>query len=188
MSVQFLLPCSCGQSIPVARSQSGLEVQCPQCGHKQVVPKLARLQQLPVVHQEEAKRQWGPRQLTMFIGTIIALVGVAFALLTWWWLPPSPMEKMEKLYGPLPEDATPEEALLLWQMIRREGLDPRFPVPRGVYNFESYYGAWKGQRNWIWIWLGVAGVGLLVSAIGLLEAPRRSSRPAGRAGTSPQRS
>ncbi len=178
MSTRFLLPCSCGESIPVSRSQSGLEVTCPQCQQQQRIPRLADLQSLPQVREEPAEEHsWGASQLVVFIGITICLFGAAMALWKWLSLGPSPMAEMERLYGPLPEDLPPAETLMLWEQINREGLDTRFPVPAGVSRFESLYGNWLAHHNWIWIWLGVALVGLLIAGIGLWEAPRRSRRP-----------
>ncbi len=177
MSTRFLLPCSCGESIPVSRSQSGLEVTCPQCQQPQRVPTWAKLQALPQLQEESPQRpSWGVAQLVVFVGVVVFLFGAAMALWKWISLGPSPMAEMERLYGPLPEDIPPAATLMVWEQIDREGLDPRFPVPSGVSRFESLYGNWLAHRNWIWIWLGVAGVGVLIAAVGLLEAPRQARR------------
>ncbi len=177
--MKYLLPCACGESFPVSRSQSGLEVACPHCGESQVVPKLAQLNRLPQVPEESPSQRsrWGAPQITTFIGGTIFCAGLAFALVAWLTLGPSPMEEMRRLYGPMPENLSPEESILVWRMILQEGLDARYPVPRGAYDFESYYSAWKGRRNWIWIWLVVAGVGAVVAGIGIslgrAKPPRR---------------
>ncbi len=188
MSTRFQLPCSCGETIPVARSQAGLDVTCPQCQQQQRVPKLARLQQLPQIQEETHTQRWGTAELLVFVGVVVALLGMGMAAWKWYSLGPSPMYYMEQLYGPPPEDLPPAQTLMLWEQIERERLDPRFPVPAGAQHFESLQNNWLAHRNWIWIWLVIAGVGLLVSVIGLLEAPRRASRPARQTGTSPQQS
>ena len=188
MSTRFQLPCSCGETIPVARSQAGLDVTCPQCRQQQRVPKLARLQELPRIVEETDAHHWGTAQLLTFAGIVITLLGLVMAAWKWYSLGPSPMSHMERLYGPPPEDFSPAETLLFWEQIQREGLDPRFPVPPGAQNFESLQNNWLAHRTWVWIWLAMAGVGLLVSAIGLLEAPRRPPRSAGQAATTPPQS
>ncbi len=180
MSTRFLLPCSCGESIPVTRSQSGLDVTCPQCQRQQRVPKLAQLQTLPQLRDESNESSWGTAQLIVFIGLVVFLCGVALAAWKWYSLGPSPMAEMEKLYGPLPENFSPADTLMAWEQINKEGLDARFPVPSGAYRFEALYSNWLAHRNWIWIWLGVAAVGLLVALVGLFEVPRQARRGGGR--------
>jgi len=45
---QYLLPCSCGQSIPISPRQAGQEVDCPACQQTLKIPTLGAIKQLPL--------------------------------------------------------------------------------------------------------------------------------------------
>ncbi len=85
----YLLPCACGNSVPVDIGQAGGRVVCS-CGTQLDVPTLRQLRHLPretVGEKGKPAGSWGSRQ-----GIITASLIVAAALLAWgawiWWTGP----------------------------------------------------------------------------------------------------
>ncbi|WP_146445311.1 hypothetical protein [Botrimarina colliarenosi] len=121
MSVRYLLPCSCGQSIPVSASQAGGRVTC-ECGAEREAPRLRELRQLPT-DQPEAKATagWGFRQGVLSAGLVIAglLAGVAG-----WFAAIEPA-------APEPFDAAARQAAV------EQGLDAMPPV--GLWQLQKTY-------------------------------------------------
>ena len=73
MSVRYLLPCSCGESVSVAPSQAGGTVVCPSCGNSLETPRLRDLVQLPVEETEAVSSAgWSPRQGVLTAGLLLA--------------------------------------------------------------------------------------------------------------------
>jgi hypothetical protein len=87
MSQQFLLPCTCGQTVRVANAQAGGQVACG-CGKTLPVPTLRGLRELkpaPPLASGPSPRGWSPvHGLVFSSGLVIAAVGVA--LLAWYGL------------------------------------------------------------------------------------------------------
>ena len=75
MSQTFVVPCSCGASIPVQISQAGATVHCS-CGKTVDVPKLRELRKLePVVEPDTKKRSsWSQLQGSLFVGGMLAIM------------------------------------------------------------------------------------------------------------------
>jgi hypothetical protein len=53
--VKYLLPCPCGQSVPVARSQAGMRIVCPQCNANLDIPTIRGMANLVSLAPEELK-------------------------------------------------------------------------------------------------------------------------------------
>jgi hypothetical protein len=88
MSVKYLLPCSCGRTVPVEVRQSGLDVRC-ECGATLVVPVLRDLKQLAVQPESSARRPfdgaalWTWRQQYRGIAVLLLLGGLGIAAFGW---------------------------------------------------------------------------------------------------------
>ena len=84
MSQQFLLPCTCGQKLPVSTAQAGGQVTCS-CGKTLSVPTLRGLRELevaPATLPRPAKAGWSPVHGFIFAtGLVLAAVGVVFLAL-----------------------------------------------------------------------------------------------------------
>ncbi len=83
--MNYLLPCTCGQKIPIEPRRAGETVQCP-CGLTQQAPTLREIRQLPRAVDESppaARREvaWGARQRLLMAGTIVVVIAVVLALL-----------------------------------------------------------------------------------------------------------
>jgi hypothetical protein len=84
MADKYLVPCSCGQSVPVAVNQAGSKVLCS-CGSEVGVPPLRKLREFPrdttvTVTQRSA---WTPRHAIASAGAIIALGMAAWGVWQW---------------------------------------------------------------------------------------------------------
>lgn len=75
MSVRYLLPCSCGETVSVTTSQAGGTVVCPSCGNSLETPRLRDLVQLPVEETEAPPASgWSPRHGVLTAGLLLAAV------------------------------------------------------------------------------------------------------------------
>jgi len=79
---QFLLPCPCGASIPVNRSQAGMSLPCPQCGKTIEIPTIRKLAEFAVavpaykpVKSAASLRWLGP---IAAVSLIICLIGFTY--------------------------------------------------------------------------------------------------------------
>lgn len=83
VSARHLLSCPCGTQIPVAVSQAGGPVTCPDCGVTQSVPRLRDLRELPVEATDKPQASgWGFRQGVLTAGLLLA---AALAAGAGWW-------------------------------------------------------------------------------------------------------
>lgn len=85
---QYLLPCSCGQKVPVEPAQAGGQVACP-CGQSLSVPTLRALRSLEPAGPEVATTRrakggkWSRTQGAMFsIGLAVAVISLAIVAYT----------------------------------------------------------------------------------------------------------
>jgi hypothetical protein len=68
----YLLPCSCGQKLPVSVRHAGHMIRCA-CGAQLEVPTLRGLRQLePAEARPQAGRTWGGRQQLAFVLATVA--------------------------------------------------------------------------------------------------------------------
>lgn len=73
MSARYLLPCSCGASIPVAASQAGGALRCEACQATLDVPRLRDLRELPVeAVATRAGSGWSFRLGVLTAGVLLA--------------------------------------------------------------------------------------------------------------------
>ncbi len=85
--MKYLLPCSCGKSVPIEVSQAGQTVHCD-CGATLDVPPLRHLRQLPTATEKVAvkpPRSWSPAARILFaLGLGIAGFGLLRATYFQW--------------------------------------------------------------------------------------------------------
>jgi hypothetical protein len=146
---KYLLPCTCGQEIPVEATQAGQQVRC-QCGLELEVPTLLKLTRLKPAGPpapatpRRARSAWGPRQRVMLIGLAIMAAGASGA--GWELLNRPPWFEVSS--------CRPRDAVIYWNSLK-QGVDRRM-------HFEINYTDRVNDSN---RWLAVAGV---VTALGLL--------------------
>lgn len=94
--MQYLLPCPCGQKLPVDASQAGLHIRCT-CGTELHVPTLRGLTALERASAGGARvtgartGTWGPKQAVAFLGLSMVTVAVAAAAVLWLTYPKPPV-------------------------------------------------------------------------------------------------
>jgi hypothetical protein len=83
---RYLLPCSCGQSIPIETIQAGQEVRCS-CGQAQLAPTLREIRQLPeaelaMTQLRLMKEAWSAKRTSIFaIGLIVAALSMGAVIM-----------------------------------------------------------------------------------------------------------
>jgi hypothetical protein len=143
MSQLHLLPCSCGQSTPVAVAQAGGEVVCS-CGKRLHVPTMRGIRDLPVAPPQKAAKQapgWsrihGAIFATGLIAAVIGLSIIAFCSLQfarirfsyWGDLSKDRTADVTKAMAADIDRLTPVEALQMWtDEVLKDGLgEPQAP-------------------------------------------------------------
>lgn len=78
---KYLLPCACGQNVPVDIGQAGREVVCT-CGATMEVPPLRKLRHLPaaVAAAERPTSTWNSRSGTVTALLVLASLPAAWAI------------------------------------------------------------------------------------------------------------
>ena len=160
MRTKYLLPCICGQDIPVEATQAGQQVRCV-CGVELEVPTLLNLIRLkPAVPPADAvprraRSAWGRRQQVMLVGLAIMAVG---ALWAGWevWARPRRLEVT----------AYPPRLIVLYWTSLKQGVDHPMPV-------EVFYAERLDENNrWLIVTGVVIGLGLLTVALSPLISTR----------------
>jgi len=145
----YRLTCDCGNTVTVSRSQAGLTVPCA-CGRQVNVPTLRDLAQYGVEDQPTTrpKGTWGPRQGFIFLGLLVAAVGIALAL---WCLgqmvPSDPTQGWQSEWFQVNVDALTPEQLLSEMRAQHQGLDATEP---------SIWDRYQAERNIRQIWFGLS--------------------------------
>ncbi len=87
----YLLPCACGQKLPVSTRQAGQAVRCA-CGAPLEVPTLRGLRQLEQAERpaKASRRAWGARHRAAFVLVALSLAAAAAAGYLALNLPPEP--------------------------------------------------------------------------------------------------
>jgi hypothetical protein len=83
MNARFLLPCECGQSVPIELSQAGQKVRCS-CGRELAAPTLRGIRQLQPATEHAAsvrpRASWNPVKGALFAaGSALLLSGLIAA-------------------------------------------------------------------------------------------------------------
>jgi hypothetical protein len=165
----FLLPCRCGNKVPIEKTQAGQQVRCS-CGLELDVPTMqaiGRLEPAPVEGPTaKAASRWGLWQGLVLLGAAIALPAIGWAAylgLSW---PKARTVDIEKL--------SPTQALSAWHVLRT---DPS----RRVLPFDEYPAlieAQKVTRYWLIVATALFGIGLATAAGALLLARPRALQQA----------
>jgi hypothetical protein len=173
MSTRYLLPCGCGQKVPVGVHQAGLNVTCG-CGQVLEVPTRRAVTQLEQEVEASSPAMagttvqpgsaavaggaWGLRQRLRFLAMVVLIAagaGWGFLLITW------PTDHV----GPSIAVANPVEAMEFWQHLRG-GIDVRQNVAS-----REFLATIEVYRRWRMVCAGGAAVGLLL-VVGSFLAPR----------------
>lgn len=169
MPTSYLLPCSCGQKVPVESRQAGEVVECG-CGRSLEVPTLLQMATLertePELEPRRSAKAWGARQSLSLLGAVVFVgaLGAAGFLLSD--RPPSPdpewAKKPPELIRRQIKALTPLESRGFWQFLKVRGPDGHTPLEQARY--EDILGRYHEARLRWWLSLGVV---LTVGVVGL---------------------
>jgi hypothetical protein len=178
MKTVYALPCVCGKTIEVDRSQAGLRVHC-ECGRIQDVPTIRGLAALEsrIEAEPAAKRTWGAGQAVVFLGLAIALIAGMTALYCQLFPPTNPVELASPdRFAQVFDKLTPAASYELWNVLS-QGLD-RTEHPL-VVRFRDHL---ERHQRWTKVAWGVSAAGLLTAIVGAAfvaarprAAPRRAA-------------
>lgn len=139
--MQYLLPCECGQKIPLSTGQAGDTLTC-ECGRTVTAPKLREMRLLEPAPEPKAggppRASWSPIQGALYAtgGGIVALAALALLVVSLQRsqlqteAPPLIPDKVEEYLGEIDRN-TPLQNLEIWKNevldegLKREG-DPIF--------------------------------------------------------------
>jgi len=153
MATTYLLPCVCGQKLPVSATQAGESIQCT-CGANLTVPSLSELADLELAPSTSArrkrrKRPWSKRQGWILLGAFVVAAAVGLLVFLHFTRP--------RLPGI--ESLRPIHVWSLWQDLRR-GPD------RNLSIVEQRYLEMLGiHRVWQIALLATAAAGVILMAV-----------------------
>lgn len=162
---KYLLPCDCGESIPIDATQAGQPVSCS-CGRTMEIPTMRALRQLePCAAAEQPKRkaEWNASAGAVFaIGTLVTICGLAvggFGYFNWWHnqLPPLPQIYIDS-YVLEVDEASADQVWDMWNQTLEMRLAPYESAPEVV------------ARRTAEFFLPVVYVGLAIAAVGIAVA------------------
>ncbi|MES1213295.1 MAG: hypothetical protein ABUL64_01800, partial [Singulisphaera sp.] len=169
---EYLLPCACGQKLAIDRSQAGLAVRCDHCGAELTIPTLRGFAQLETVPTEaEVGAEWGVRQAVLFLGAVIAGIGLLAVLVVWLASPIFPQEYHDAMIETAGstidiDQMTISQTFELWRELKQS--PDNSAVPEYLQLMADHRDASALYRQRITVALGVLIVGGLVLGAGLL--------------------
>jgi hypothetical protein len=162
--MRYLLPCACGNQIPVEPKDAGLTVTCS-CGAQLKVPNTRGMAALPRLGAGEdesvaasSAAGWGLKNQLLTAGLISTLFGVAllaFAILT------SPSDPSQEMARQEFENIPLARLESLWQQYATKGLEPIESPQMAAYEQERDE---KNRMTWIGGVVAIGGLGLLAAS------------------------
>ena len=124
MEGRYLLPCSCGQKIPVEPRQAGQEIRCD-CGASLEVPTMLGMAALEKAPSEPShtppSAPWGIRQGIVLLGTVIVLLALGMVIPLHLTRPALPTAEMIRQRT---QTLSPFQSWRHWHVLRAGGPDP----------------------------------------------------------------
>ncbi len=173
MPTSYLLPCSCGQKVPVDLRQAGEVVECS-CGTSLDVPTMLKMATLepaqPAPGSPRPPKVWGVRQSLSLLGVVLFLTALGLAAFKLYDRPPHPVfdrpEMSPEAIRRQSRALTPFQSRQAWQTLRAQGPDGLTPAQEQRYAdiLDRYGEAVLRWRLWMGVALtfGVVGLGLVV--------------------------
>ena len=166
MPTRYLLPCQCGERLPVDVSQAGLQLAC-QCGKKLEVPTLRGLKRLETENDKAAAEAapWTARQGLITFGVLIMLTGVGIAGWKAYSIPPFPelppnVAEITRQYA---HELSLEQTFKEWDELKL-GLNKQ--PSEDVARWELTHGE---HQRWIYVGIFISVVGLTISLFSLFS-------------------
>jgi hypothetical protein len=161
--MRYLLPCACGNQIPVEPKDAGLTVTCS-CGAQLKVPNTRGMAALPRVStgdeavENSSAAGWGLKNQLLTAGLMSSVFGaglLAFAFLT------NPSDPSRELARREFQNIPLAQLESLWQQYSTKGLEP-LESPQMIA-YEQLRDE-KNRMRWIGGVVAVAGLGLLAAS------------------------
>ena len=183
---QYLLPCECGQKLPVNSTQAGERVRCT-CGRELDVPTLRSLQALERRDDAAAKPElapWGWRQGLAFLGaSIFVLASLALVVLNL----KKPQSREQAFMAARPESLdfkaiSPAGAWFQWGRVQMGIQQPlTYGEVQAIQNAAAILATWNQSRKMAGIFAGI-GLAMVIVCfpLGRMAVKRAPQRPAAR--------
>jgi hypothetical protein len=167
VSIQYLVPCSCGRKTPAETRQAGESISC-ECGQTIVVPRLLELKKLekaavpePTAHNPPS---WGVGNGISLIGSVLFLVMLGLWFFVLLFVPGDPYEQVTP--DQIREQFTkmsPYQTWQKWTYFEKSGLNPR------KERIDRYFEGLFAQRKMILLFFGIgAALGAAILLAGIL--------------------
>jgi hypothetical protein len=173
----YLLPCACGNSVPVDIGQAGGRVACS-CGTQLDVPTLRQLRHLPratVAEEKKSGGSWGTRQGIVAASLIVAAALSAWGAWIWWTGPVMPtFDPATRLRAVEEQIKTPAGAWEAWIDYYRPMAEKGIPLFR-IGNADVVEARIAHARFMRWMLWAIAGIFAIVAAVAMFW-PRPNRR------------
>jgi tetrahydromethanopterin S-methyltransferase subunit F len=170
----YLLPCpQCGSKLQVTTGEAGQQVRCD-CGAAVDVPTVRGLRELPLVVEEvEPRSRWTTRHSVAFLGIVLLVAGLAIGFVLHGH---AESVRPDQSFASKVKDMSPAETWDLWSQYFQYGIGTwqvqEGPTQRKARN------RYQSHKNFEHISYGIAGIGVLVAALGwILLKPTPAGRP-----------
>ncbi|MCA9206015.1 MAG: hypothetical protein KDA59_23340 [Planctomycetales bacterium] len=180
---KYLLPCECGEAIPLEVSQAGQTVRCEACGKSQEAPSMRGIRALPTTEVETERRvelresNWSLGRGAFFSAMLlVAVLAFAFAGLQYLSLRSIGKvyseEEATVVFDELIDDFDAEQAYSAWQEFRDHGMGPKRPA-----DYVQFRNAAEQLRMVVTVSL-IIGTVALVAAVASIAMSRGSKTKA----------
>jgi hypothetical protein len=173
VSIQYLVPCSCGRKMPAETRQAGESIPC-ECGLALIIPRLLELKKLEKVAVQDniAPRTsaWGVGHGITLVGAVILLVVLALWIFVLLFVPGDPYDRItpdqiREQY----KQMSPVQTWQKWTYFKNSGLNPH------KERIDRYFEGLFAQRQMILTFIGIAaaiGAAILIAGISVIYRKR----------------
>jgi hypothetical protein len=173
VSSKYLLPCVCGEQIPIEPREAGETVAC-RCGASLQAPTLREICALEPAPEDlsppPAVAPWGWRQGLRLLGTVVLLSALGWAV----WLFLNPPASRFDVFDPemIRREANKMPPTVTWDNWEKakEGLDRRVDQ-KYARDMEAHHGLFVLPGL-----LAVIGVGLILSTLSFASRPQSGTQ------------
>ena len=176
MTRNYLLPCSCGRSVPIEVGQAGQSISC-ECGAALDVPTMRQIRELEQAPTDDSLPQeqtstWSPRKGVILLGLVIAVASGGVGIYLWATRPQLFTYDLEASLKAIDEEIdalSPAATWVLWKMgALKQGL-VEYTMPA-----QDHLAAQIAMhQRFVVVAFSVAGIGLVISIVALAWKPGR---------------
>jgi hypothetical protein len=156
VSIQYLVPCSCGRKVPIGSQQAGESIIC-ECGVKLEIPRLLELKKLDKVIVQDTQSKpsfvWGVGHSLILSGAVILVVVAVLCFLVLRYGSSDPYGKTPDQIRAYFQKIPPTASWDSWLYFKQVGINP--PKERIDRAMEGEY----AKRQMHLTYLGIAAAG-----------------------------